>query len=177
VGLHLPLALPALAHSPSRYRLLYALKALDPAIRRRLILEVTHLPAGFPQGRMSELAAVLSPYGRAVLARAPSETVDLAPWRRCGLSGVALDCSHLDPADRQAHLRLGRFASAAAEVGPACVGYALRSRSLLVSAWAAGFTHLGGAAVEAEVRTPAAQRLEPAHLYPGAPRGRRRSVA
>ncbi|HEY3695735.1 hypothetical protein [Phenylobacterium sp.] len=176
VGLHTPLSIGAMGHSASRYRLLHALQSLDPAIRRLLLIEIIDLPAGFPQSRMTEVVAALAPYGRAVLARAPSETADLASWRRCGLGGVTLDCSHLDPADRKARVRLGRFAAAAAEVAPACVGYSLASRSLLISAWAAGFTHLGGAAVEAEVRTPAAQRLEPSQLYPD-PVRRSRSAA
>jgi hypothetical protein len=34
-----------------------------------------------------------------------------------------------------------------------------------MAAWSAGFTHLGGAAVEAAAPTPAARRLDPAQFY------------
>jgi hypothetical protein len=178
VGLHVPLSLEALAHSGSRYRLLHALRALDAALRRRLILEIVDLPGGFPQSRLTELASVLAPYGRAVLARAPSETANLFPWRRCGLGGISLDCGDLKPSDRNAQARLERFAAAAAAAAPACVAYSLASRSLLMAAWAAGFTHLGGAAVDAEVSTPSAQRFDPVRFYVrSAARRSRRSAA
>lgn len=166
VALHVPLSVNALSYSTSRYRLLHALRDMDPAIRRLIILEVTELSEGVPQSRLAEMVSMLAPYSRAVLARAPSETADLRGWRRCGLSGITLDCAHLSASDRNAQFRLSAFAKAAAEVAPACVGYALESRSLLLAAWAAGFTHLGGPAVSAEVTMPqGAVRLDPTDLY------------
>ncbi|WP_395670659.1 hypothetical protein [Phenylobacterium sp.] len=172
IGLHVPVPIEALSYSNSRYRLLHALRDVAPEVRRMLLLEVTNLPAGFPPGRMTELVSTLAPYCRAVLARAADETAKVAAWRGCGLAGVTLDCGHLTAADRNAHTRLRAFAAAASKAAPGCVGYMLGSRSLLMSAWAAGFTHLGGGAVEAEVRMPAAQRFHPERLYREALEGR-----
>jgi hypothetical protein len=165
IGLHVPVPFEALSSSGWRYRVLGALKGLSAEVRRFMLLEIIDAPDGLPQSRMTELVAALAPFGRAVLARAPSESANMASWRRCGLAGVTLDCGHLDSGDRNARVRLGRFAAAATEAGPACIGYSLASRSLLMAAWSAGFTHLGGAAVEAAAPTPAARRLDPAQFY------------
>lgn len=166
VALHVPIALNALSYSASRFRILNGLRDLAPQVRRFLILEVVEISEGLPQSRLTEVATMLSPHCRAVLARAPSETADVRPWRRCGLSGVTLECGHLDPADRSAQLRLGGFARRAAEVALSCVGYDLPSRSLMLAAWASGFTHVGGPLLSAEVGYPeAVLRLGPADLF------------
>jgi hypothetical protein len=166
VALHAPLPLNAITYSTSRYRLLHALRDLPKQVKRFLILEITELAGGLPQSRMTELVGMLAPYCRAVLARAPSEMVDVSAWRGCGLSGVTLDCRHLDATDRGAQFRLETFARKAAEASTACVGYGLPTSSLMLAAWAAGFTHLGGPALSREVATPKTLvRLQPAELF------------
>jgi hypothetical protein len=47
----------------------------------------------------------------------------------------------------------------------AVVGYGLASRSLTLAAWAAGFTHLSGPAVQQTQDRPRAMRWEPTDLY------------
>ena len=166
VALHVPLPLQALSYSTSRYRLLHELKAVTPDIRRRLIVEIAGLTDGFPQARLAELVTSLAPYCRAVLARAPSETANPRPWRQSGLGGVSIDCAHLRPDDRSAPARMATFAKLASEVAPACLAYGLASRSLLLAAWSAGFTHLSGQAVSNGVAGLAgAVRLQPKDLY------------
>jgi hypothetical protein len=166
VALHAPLPLNAITYSTSRYRLLHALRDLPKPVKRFLILEITELAGGLPQSRMTELVGMLAPYCRAVLARAPSEMVDVSVWRGCGLSGVTLDCRHLDATDRGAQFRLETFARKAAEASAACVGYGLPTRSLMLAAWAAGFTHLGGPPLSQEVAAPKTLvRLQPADLF------------
>lgn len=166
VGLHAPLSMAALSYSTSRYRLLRALRELDPAVRRLLVMELTEIEPGLPQSRLAELVAMLSPYCRAVLARAPTDAMDVRLWRRCGLNGVVLDCSQFDPGDRTTSQRLSAFAAAAEEVAPACLGYGVDTSSLLLTAWAAGFSHLSGAAIcGPEAELPRGVRLQPEDLY------------
>jgi hypothetical protein len=165
IAMHAPLPLRAVSYSTTRYRLLHALRAVDEDVRKFLILELDELSEGLPQSRLSELVAMLAPHCRAVLARAPSETTSLQPWRRCGLSGVSLDCGHLEPADPGLQARLDAFARRARAVGPACLAYALPSRSVMLGAWAAGFTHLSGRPVLDRVHTLAAMRLDPRSFY------------
>ena len=166
VALHAPLPLNSITYSTSRFRLLHVLRDLTAPVRRFLILEVTEVAGGFPQGRLTEIVSMVSPYCRAVLARAPSEATDIRAWRGCGLNGVTLDCASLDPTDRKAQPRLAQFARRAAEGSLACVGYGLPSRSLMMAAWASGFTHLGGVALADEVAVPRGmKRLEPADLF------------
>ena len=165
VALHVPVALGALSIQAGRHRLLSQLKELPDEVRRLIVLELTEVPDGVPQGRLSEAVGMLSPHARAILARAPSEQASLLQWRRCGLNGITLDCGHIEPSDRQALTRLSHFARNAVALAPACVGYSLSTMSLLVSAWGAGFTHVSGDAVSKEVSELAAVRLAPRELY------------
>jgi hypothetical protein len=166
VALHAPLPLKAATYSTSRYDLLNLLRELDSATRRLLILEITDLSAGFPRSRLTEVVCMVAPYSRAVLARAPSECADVRMWGGCGLSGVALDCRDLDPADRDVERRLAVFAQRARESSLACVGYGFPSSSLMLAAWAAGFTHLGGKALSEEITRPRSiVRLQPVDIF------------
>jgi hypothetical protein len=166
VALHVPLPWNALTYSTSRYRVLEALREIPPGIRRFLILEITELSDGLPPSRLCEQVSMLTPYARTVLARAPSVLSDIRAWRGCGLSGVTLDCHSLDSCDRQAQKKLEVFARRAAEVSLACVGYRLPATSLMIAAWASGFTHLGGPAVSLEVAEPkGVVRLRPVDVF------------
>lgn len=166
VALHVPIALNAISYSTSRFRILNTLRELSPRVRRLLILEVVGISEGLPQSRLAEVVAMLGPNCRAVLARAPSELTDVRPWRGCGLSGVSLDCGHIDPADRTAQERLGGFARRAAAASLSCAGYELPSRSLMLAAWASGFTHVGGPHLTAEMGSPRAiRRMRPTDLF------------
>jgi hypothetical protein len=165
VAFHLGAPLAAMTYSTSRYRILQALRQLPPPIRRFIVLELEQLPEGLPAGRLTELVTMLAPYGRAVLARAASETCAIGRWRGCGLNGVSLDTTHIAGDDRGAQLRLTRFARAAAEVARECVAYGLGSRSLLLAAWSAGFTHLAGDEIRRVIHRPAALRVLPQHVF------------
>ena len=166
VALHAITPLNSITYSTSRYRLLHALRELAEPVQRLLILEITEVADGFPQSRLSEIVSMVSPYCRAVLIRAPSETTDVRAWRGCGLNGITVDCGSLDPTDRKAQHRLAVFAKRAGEVSLACVAYGLPTSSLMLAAWASGFTHLGGVALTDEVAVPRrVKRLEPAELF------------
>lgn len=164
-AMHVPLPWAAVSSSSARMRLMHALRELDPAIRRLVVAEIVDIAEGLPQGRLAEIVSIVAPSCRAVLARAPSENTDLLRWRRCGLNGISLDCAHLERSDRQALTRLSLFARNALALAPACIAYGLRSRSLTLTAWAAGFTHLSGDAVAASTREGLPMRVEPADLY------------
>lgn len=165
VGLHVPLPLGALAYSGPRYRILHVLRDLPEPVRRYLLLELVDLPAGFPQGRMAELVAMLAPHVRGVIARAPSLDTDITRWRGSGLSGVSLDGAGLDPAGREIPARLSRFAENVRHIGPACMAYGFDASCLLVAAWAAGFSHLAGPAVSRRAEDFLAMRFVPDDLY------------
>lgn len=165
VGLHVPLPLGALASSGPRYRILRTLRDMPEQVRRYLLLELVDLPLGFPQGRMAELVAMLAPHVRGVIARAPSLETDVARWRGGGLSGVSLDGARLDPAGREIPAKLSRFAKNVRHIGPACVAYGLEANCLLMAAWAAGFSHLGGPAVSRRAQDVVAMRFVPADIY------------
>lgn len=160
-----PIPWGALSASNPRFNLLHTLRRLEPEVRRRVVLEITDIGEGLPQGRLAEAVSMLSPLCRAVLARAPSDAAPLLEWRRCGLGGITLDCAKLDAGDRRAQARLNLFARNATAAANACVGYGLTTQSTLVTAWAAGFTHLGGPCVRAGAPELMPMRLGAADFY------------
>lgn len=141
-GLHCAAPFAALTHSTSRFRLLNILNEISAPLRRLLVFEITGASGGLPHGRMAELVSLISPFCRAVLARAPDLHTELRSWRGCNLAGVTVDCSQVPSDDRRTPAQFAAFTREAFAVGPACVAYGLTSRSLLLTAWAEGFTHL-----------------------------------
>lgn len=165
-ALHIPLPLNVLTVSQSRYPILKALREIDPAARALLILELTDLPSGLPQSRMVETVSMVKGLGRAVLARVATLDIDLGPWRRCGLNGVALDGYELQRSDTTVAKRLADFVQQAHLVAEAVVCHRLSSRSLILAAWAAGFTHVSGSALTEEVGgVRGALRVHASDLY------------
>lgn len=166
IALHLPIPLPALALGAPRDRVLPALQRVPAGLRDLLVLEISEIPEGVSPGELSEAVSLLAPYARAVLGRAAAESVDPAAWSGCGLQGVSLDCRHLSTGDREALGKLTRFVESAQAVGGPCVAYGLRSRPLLMAAWAAGCTHLSGSAVSVnDLPGPGAVSFQPRDLF------------
>lgn len=165
VGMHVPVPIAALSNTAARYPVLQLLRELPLAVRRLLIVELTELPEGVPPSRLTEAVSMVSPHVRAVLARAPSETTNVLNWARCGLRGVTLDCDRIQVADSLALGAINIFARNALALAPACVGYSLHTKSLMIAAWSAGFTHLSGDALGREIPSVAAFRLLPLELY------------
>ena len=163
-ALHLPIPFLGVASASARYRAQRHLADLPPEVRRLLVLDLTGIAEGLPHGRMAETVAALAPVCRAVLARAPSPTARLSQWRNSHLAGVSLDCSALDPDDPHSMARMTGFTTAAAQVSKTVIGYGLASRSLTLAAWAAGFTHVTGAAVQPDAPL-CALRWDAADLY------------
>jgi hypothetical protein len=172
IALHLPLPLRALTYSTARYRVLRALQDLPAELRKLVVLDVVELSPGLPPGRLTEVVSTIAPYGRAVLGRAEAETARVTAWRGCGLNGVSVDCSHLCSDDRQALAKLSRFVRDAQTVARPCVAYGLTSRALVMTAWAAGCTHLSGPAVSMHVLPhPGPVRFQPLDLFAADLRG------
>ena len=165
-AVHVPISLRALAASRSRHQLIRRLAEVEQEFRALIMLELIDLEAGLPPSRLTELVAILRPHCRAVFARSPSEFADVRRWRDCRLAGVTLDCEGLEVDERKSIPQLGAFVRAASEVAPAVIGYNLRSRSLMLAAWAAGFTHVAGAIVSEAAPPPAtAVRLSARDFY------------
>ncbi len=163
-ALHLPLPFLGVSSTNARYRVQRQLTDMPAELRKLVVLDLMGIEEGVPYARMAETVSALKPFCRAVLARAASPAAKLAQWRNCRLDGVTLDCHALDPGDRMSMARLASFADEAGKVSRTIVGYGLANRSLTLAAWAAGFSHVTGDAVQPMAK-PRAVRWDGADLY------------
>lgn len=142
IAIHLPLSFNGLSHSSARMNILGHLKKLALGRTSRLFVEVTDIPVGLPQVRLSETIAQLKPFARGVLIRAPHGPIDMR-WDRCGAVGMIamVDSGNTE---REEIARIERFAADAAKMGMVASLYGVRTRSLTLAAWAAGVRLLAG---------------------------------
>lgn len=167
---HLPIPAPCLRLSSPRSWLLSALRRELGGVHRNVVIELCDLPEGFPNSALSALVAQATPYSRAVLARISDS--ERAPRSRCGLNGVVRQIE--GPTDDRLLAReLQAFASAARRLRVASAVYGLRTRSQVLTARAAGVTHLSGPAITEAFgagATPRRFRLEDRHELSAEPR-------
>jgi hypothetical protein len=124
----------------ARTRLMLHLGALREVVRASVIWVLTDLPDGVPTGRLTEVAALLRPFGRAVFAETRLTGVALKAARAAGIGGLMLELpAQLDETD--AALWLLRAGKVAERSAPTLIAANLPSSDLFPMAAAAGFTH------------------------------------
>ena len=159
----------ALSYSGTRTAVLSELRRLVKERRRdRLIIELSHVPEGVPQSRLSEVIAQVRAYARGVLVRAPSLGADVSVWSRCGAVGVIHEV-HSDAPRASEKATLAALPGAverARQAGLSAGLYGVQSGSVALSAWSSGFTHLSGDHITARLGSdPVAQRFTVMDLY------------
>ncbi|HZW15563.1 MAG TPA: hypothetical protein VFF66_04830 [Brevundimonas sp.] len=169
IAVHAPISLNALSYSGARTAVLGELRRLVQGDRReRLILELVHLPEGLPESRFSEAIAQVRPYARAVIARAPSLATDVSVWARCGARGVVheVQAGGAAASEKAMLAALPGAVDRARQAGLLAGLYGVRSGSIALAAWSAGFSHLSGDHITARVGAdPVAQRFSVTDLY------------
>jgi len=168
-AVHCPISLIALSYSGARTAVLGELRRLVRGGRReRLIIELIHLPEGLPESRLSEAIAQVRPYARAVVARAPSLATDVSLWARCGVRAVVHETPSGGPdaCEKVLLAALPGAAERARQAGLMVGLYGVRSGSIALAAWSAGFSHLSGDHITGRVGSdPVAQRFTVTNLY------------
>ncbi len=124
----------------ARTRLMLHPGPLREVVRASVIWVLTDLPDGIPAGRLTEVAALLRPFGRAVFAETRLTGVALKAARTAGIGGLILEPpALLNETDCALWLlQAGRLAERSA---PTLIAANLVSADLLPMAAAAGFTH------------------------------------
>ena len=169
IVIHAPISLNGLSYSGTRTAILGELRRLVEGGRRdRLIIELIHVPEGLPHSRLAEAIAQVRPYARGVLVRAPSFSTDVGGWLRCGAAGVIHETPAGGPgsSDKAVLAALPGVADRARQAGLTAGLYEVRSGSVALAAWTAGFSHLSGDHITARLGTDAvAQRFTVMDLY------------
>ena len=98
---------------------------------------------------------------------APNLDCRIDRWRDARLSGVAVDLGVLAASNERASVRrMSEFASRLIGVAPALLAYSVPNTAVLLAAWSAGFTHVGGELIDRfcdGILQPL--RLDPVDLY------------
>lgn len=166
-ALHVPISHVSLGLAVGRQSILSMLQRMTPASSSSILVVLTGLDAGVPHSRIVELTSALAGRCRAVIALAPDLDCRTDRWREAHLSGVAVDLSLLAEFNEQVSVRrMSEFAARCEGVAPALIAYSVPSKAILLAAWAAGFTHVGGDLIDTfseGVLQPL--RLNPIDLY------------
>jgi hypothetical protein len=86
----LPLPFDVLSSAVGRMEIAGACRNLCAELRPYLIFEITDLPHGVPQSRLTELAGSLRPFCRIVAAQMPIGTINYSAYLGAGLNAVGL---------------------------------------------------------------------------------------
>ncbi len=109
------------------------------ALASRVILELVHLSAGTPRGRLREVASTLMARAPRLMARAEPSRAMLALLQECRIAGVSLDCSATARDDLPGLLKA--FGGAARGIAPILCALGLPDSSAAEMARGAGFSN------------------------------------
>ncbi|MEO6341058.1 MAG: hypothetical protein ABIO39_13535 [Caulobacteraceae bacterium] len=109
------------------------------AIGSRIILELVHLSAGTPRGRLLEVAAGLAARVPRIMARAEPSRAMVALLQDCRIAGVSLDCSGTSREDLPGLLKA--FGRAAKSIAPVLCALGIPNAEAAETAREAGFSH------------------------------------
>jgi len=142
-GVFLSASIHTLAHNRNRAEIVQHLERVQVDPARPIIVELLDIDRGTPQGRIEEVVGMLAPHCRKVLVRATIDPVPIELLQSCRLSGLSLDCDHLQREPRDFLLRFARFAEAARQVSPLIFALNLHGQAARELALLAGATHGG----------------------------------
>ncbi|HEY3918674.1 MAG TPA: hypothetical protein VGL83_12825 [Stellaceae bacterium] len=119
-----------------------------------LVIELVNVPDGVPQARLLEITSPLRAHARAVIARLRPETAEFGQFAGSRISAVGCDLSRHTGSETTMMQQMARFGRGAAKAGMATYLRGVRSLSLTTAALGAGFAHIDGDAIAANVDQP-----------------------
>ena len=125
----------------ARTNLLLRAARLQHQAKTPVIWLLTDIPDGAPVSRLSELVALLRPFGRAVFAETRFSGLALKGARAARMAGLVIAPPRPDLCDTDAALWLLQAGKLAERAAPTLIADGLPSPDLLPVAAAAGFTH------------------------------------
>lgn len=120
----------------------------------RIVFELIGLPEGIPQVRLAELASLLRPHSRAVIARFPVTQRNFEGFRIGGLHAVGIDLYNNATREENLMRDIEEFALNADKSNLKTFASGVRSISLYTAVVAAGFDYAAGHALTAIAESP-----------------------
>jgi len=142
-----PLILPAsfrtLGARKGRTALVNGAGVSPPQIKKSLIVELTDVDRGTPQGRLVEVAGLVGAVSRAVFARLQPVKGATAAIQGARMQGLTLDGSDLTGGDSRVAGLMLALGGQAKGLSPTLMVQGLRDEGFFHIAQVAGFTHAG----------------------------------
>src|SRR5581483_8023224 len=89
----IPFSYDVIGTQLSRLEIAAVCRELPRDLRPYLIFEISGLPHGVPQSRLSELVGSVRPFCRGVMAQVPPRTVNYGAYMGVGLQGVGISAA------------------------------------------------------------------------------------
>ncbi|HTI66915.1 MAG TPA: hypothetical protein VL460_05130 [Caulobacteraceae bacterium] len=148
VGLVIPCSIYTLATARNRALVVEKMQAVEARPAKPVVIELTDVDQGTPQGRLLEAVSLLAPHCRTVIARGSDARPDVEVLRAARLGGMSVDCTGFDL--RDVAVKVAAVANNGRPVGSLLFAFGLSSDTACEIAAAAGATHGGlGLAKEA----------------------------
>lgn len=119
-----------------------------------LVFELVGLPEGAPQSRIVELAGMLRPFARAVIARFTMDRKTFGLCRSANLHAVGMDLYYHHEGEASIMRQFNRFVEAANKERLKTYVHGIHTISLNTAAIAAGFDYIGGYALSSVAESP-----------------------
>jgi hypothetical protein len=97
----IPISYELISSPVARMEITNACRSLPGELRPYFIFEITSLPHGVPQSRLSELAGTLRAFCRGVMVQLPARTANYRAYDGIGLYGIGLCLSAADATDTE----------------------------------------------------------------------------
>jgi hypothetical protein len=155
-----------LANRQGRPKYLNICRDLPEDVRRDVVFELTGLPAGVVQLRLSELVQCLRPYCREVHVVMGPGPAGLEIFRNLGIAAVGLDVTKSRHSEGDLITAMNRFVGKASELKFSTFIRGLGTKSLTLAAVGAGFDYIDGDGVFPAIDTLGeAHRFKPTDLF------------
>ena len=92
----IPISYDLLSSPVARMEIAAVCRSLPASLRSYLIFEISSLPHGVPQSRLSQLVGFLRPFCRGVMAQLPARTANYGAYDGIGLYAIGLNLSSPD---------------------------------------------------------------------------------
>ncbi|HEY0105557.1 MAG TPA: hypothetical protein VGB91_05685 [Rhizomicrobium sp.] len=155
-----PIAFDLISSPAGRMEIASACRALPAPLRPFLIFEISEMPVGVPQSRMSDLICSVRPFCRAVSIQISRWSGEHPQFQNAGHQGLSLDLASA-PMPPRIREDIVKMAGACRRAGLTSVVGGVQSLALADCARRAGIGYLCGPLVGFEMDVPAAMRRLP----------------
>ena len=151
--LALPIHFEILADHTKRSAFIEFCQEQFKGLTKRIIIEITNLPAGIPQQRLLEFVTALKPISRTIITRFSVEQQDFSACRGLGVHAVGMDVYNSADSEAELMRKMSVFSQRAHKAQLKTYIEGVRSLSLFTAAMTSGYDYIAGYAISGVVES------------------------